>query len=209
MNEFIFVIITAVVAFVTTNIDDIFLLMLFFSQVNATFRPQHIVTGQYLGFAVLVGVSVLGYFGTLAVPHTWIGLLGLVPIALGIRKLLKRETKAPGTTPSVASSMQAKPQAAFSSLIHPQTMSVASITIANGGDNIGIYVPLFARGSLWHLGITIIVFFLLVGLWCFLGASLGRHTTIAQVLDQYGHVLVPFILVGLGIFILVESGIFP
>lgn len=60
MYEFIVVIITAVVAFATTNLDDIFLLMLFFSQVNATFRSQHIVIGQYLGFAVLVGVSVLG-----------------------------------------------------------------------------------------------------------------------------------------------------
>ena len=209
MHEFIVVIVTAVVAFATTNIDDIFLLMLFFSQVNATFRPQHIVAGQYLGFAVLVGVSVLGYFGTLALPRIWIGLLGLVPIALGIRKLLKPETKSPETTPLVASSMQARPQAALSSLVHPQTISVASITVANGGDNIGIYVPLFARGSLWQLGITIIMFFLLVGLWCFLGASLGRHPTIAPVLDRYGHVLVPFVLIGLGIFILVESGIFP
>lgn len=209
MYEFVVVIITAVVAFATTNIDDIFLLILFFSQVNATFRPQHIVTGQYLGFAVLVGVSVLGYFGTLAIPSTWIGLLGLLPITLGIRKLLNRETESPKTIPSVASSMQARRQAALSSLFHPQTISVASITIANGGDNIGIYVPLFARGSLWHLGITIIVFFLLMGLWCFLGASLGRHPTIAHVLERSGHVLVPFILIGLGIFILVESGIFP
>ena len=209
MDEFIVVIITAVAAFATTNIDDIFLLMLFFSQVNATFRPQHIVVGQYLGFAVLVGISVLGYFGTLAIPRIWIGLLGLVPIALGIRRLLKRETESPKVTPSVASSMQTRPQTALSSLVHPQTISVASITIANGGDNIGIYVPLFARGSLWHLGITIIVFFLLVGLWCLMGASLGRHPTIAQVLDRYGHVLVPFVLIGLGIFILIESGIFP
>ena len=83
MYEYIVVIITAVVAFATTNIDDIFLLMLFFSQVNATFWPQHIVVGQYLGFAVLVEVSVLGYFGTLAIPRIWVGLLGLVPIALG------------------------------------------------------------------------------------------------------------------------------
>lgn len=209
MHELIVVIVTAVLAFATTNIDDIFLLMLFFSQVNVTFRPQHIVLGQYLGFAVLVGVSMLGYFGTLAIPRTWIGLLGLVPIALGIRKLLKPETESPETAPLVAASRQASPQPALSNLVHPQTISVASITVANGGDNIGIYVPLFARGSLWHLGITIIVFFLLVGLWCFLGASLGRHPTIAQVLGRYGHVLVPFVLIGLGIFILAESGIFP
>ena len=123
MHEFIVVIVTAVVAFATTNIDDIFLLMLFFSQVNVTFRPQHIVLGQYLGFAVLVGVSVLGYFGALAIPRTWIGLLGLLPITLGIRKLLKRETESPETTPSVASSMQARPHSALSSLVHPQTIT--------------------------------------------------------------------------------------
>jgi cadmium resistance protein CadD (predicted permease) len=60
--------ITGVAAFAATNVDDIFILMLFFSQVGGEFRNRHVVLGQYLGFATLVALSVLGSLGVLVVP---------------------------------------------------------------------------------------------------------------------------------------------
>ena len=42
------------IAFIATNIDDIIVLLLFFSQINANFRRRHIVIGQYLGFTTIV-----------------------------------------------------------------------------------------------------------------------------------------------------------
>ncbi|MEG4320077.1 MULTISPECIES: cadmium resistance transporter [unclassified Microcoleus] len=80
-----------ITSFAATNIDDIAILMLCFAQVNSSFRPRHIVAGQYLGFAALIVASWPGFFGGLIVPRAWIGLLGLVPIALGISHLLNRE----------------------------------------------------------------------------------------------------------------------
>jgi cadmium resistance protein CadD (predicted permease) len=80
-------IITGTVTFAATNIDDIFVLMLFFSQVNSRLRPRHIVAGQYLGFTALVAISLLGFLGGLVVPRAWIGLLGLAPILIGVKKL--------------------------------------------------------------------------------------------------------------------------
>lgn len=69
-------------AFVATNIDDLLLLVLLFSLTN--WRKRDIVIGQCLGFAVIIVVSSLGFFGKWIVPLKWIGLLGLVPIILGI-----------------------------------------------------------------------------------------------------------------------------
>ncbi|HEX6386837.1 MAG TPA: cadmium resistance transporter, partial [Anaerolineae bacterium] len=83
-------VITAVVTFAATNVDDILVLVMFFSQVNASFRPRHVVIGQYLGFAILVSVSLLGFLGSLVIPRPWLGLLGLAPIAIGVRKFLGR-----------------------------------------------------------------------------------------------------------------------
>src|SRR4030042_1204119 len=83
-------IITAIVTFAATNVDDLFILMLFFSQTDASFRRRHIVAGQYLGFAALVAISLLGFFGSFIFPTAWIGLLGFLPIAMGITKLLYR-----------------------------------------------------------------------------------------------------------------------
>jgi cadmium resistance protein CadD (predicted permease) len=54
--------------------------MLFFAQVNFTFRRRHIIAGQYLGFTAILVASLPGYFGSLIVPRTWIGILGLVPM---------------------------------------------------------------------------------------------------------------------------------
>ncbi|HEY9649922.1 MAG TPA: cadmium resistance transporter, partial [Coleofasciculaceae cyanobacterium] len=79
---------TGLTAFVATNIDDIIILLLFFAQVDAKFRRRHIVFGQYLGFTLLILASLPGFFGGLLVPHEWIGLLGLLPIVIGITQLV-------------------------------------------------------------------------------------------------------------------------
>ncbi|HEY9709482.1 MAG TPA: cadmium resistance transporter, partial [Oculatellaceae cyanobacterium] len=85
MSKLVGALIAGVAAFAVTNTDDIFFLTIFFSQVNATFRPWHVVVGQYLGFTVIIIISL---FGGLIVPESWVGILGLVPIAMGINRLL-------------------------------------------------------------------------------------------------------------------------
>lgn len=203
-------IIAGVTSFVATNIDDIVILMLFFAQVNATFRPRHIVAGQYLGFIVLIAASLPGFFGGLILPKAWIGLLGLVPIVIGIKQLVKGEedenqvqTVSDELNPSKASPSA---MSTIASLLAPQTYHVAAVTFANGGDNIGIYVPLFASSNLASLGVILGVFFLFVGVWCYVAYQLTRHPVVAHVLTRYGKKIVPFVLIGLGIFILIESG---
>src|SRR6476469_2184456 len=93
MSWFATAIIAGFTSFAATNIDDIIILMLFFAQVNSSFRPKHIVSGQYLGFTVLILASLPGFFGGLIVPKAWIGLLGLLPIAIGISHLVKRDNE--------------------------------------------------------------------------------------------------------------------
>jgi cadmium resistance transport/sequestration family protein len=185
-------ILTGIIAFAATNIDDIFLLMLFFSQTGEAFRNWHVVLGQYLGFAALVALSVLGSLGVLLVPEEWIGLLGLVPIFLGVRALMQLR--------SSSSEEQRKP------IESSGIWGVATVTFANGGDNIGIYVPLFASAGYARMVIIVFVFFVLVSVWCYVGYKVGGHPTVAEKIDRYGHIVVPFVLIGLGIYILLESG---
>lgn len=208
MNWIVQAVITGITAFTATNIDDIVILMLFFAQVNASFRPRHIVIGQYLGFFALIAASLPGFFGGLLVPKEWIGLLGLLPIVVGISQLLSSEPdKASIQTVSceLNSSHSNRAMSFFSSFLSPQTYSVAAVTIANGGDNIGIYVPLFANTTLAGLGVVLCVFLVLVSVWCYVAYQLTRHPTIAHLLTRYGRAVVPFVLIGLGIFILLES----
>jgi len=201
-----------ITAFVATNIDDIIILLLFFAQVDVNFRRRHIVIGQYLGFTLLILASLPGFFGGLVVPSEWIGLLGLLPIAIGLKQLVNRQedtAQVQTVTSDFEPSSARKPLVSFlSSVLSPQTYKVAAVTVANGGDNISIYIPLFAGNNLVSLGVILGVFFLMVGVWCAIAYLLTRQPTIAQVLSRYGNAVVPFVLIGLGLFILYERGTF-
>lgn len=202
-------IITGITAFVATNIDDIVILTIFFAQVNATFRPKHIILGQYLGFTVLILASLPGFLGGLIIPKAWIGLLGFLPIVIGVHQLINRDEDEPQVQTVSCELNRSKKQRSLmsllASLLTAQTYSVAAVTLANGGDNIGIYVPLFASSDLARLGILLSVFYLMIGVWCYVAYRLTRQPTVAHVLTRYGHRIVPFVLIGLGIFILLES----
>ena len=142
----------AIVAFAATNLDDIFVLTFFFAQKNL--QIWRVVLGQYLGIAGLILVSLAGFFASLIIPYKWIGLLGLIPIGIGIRNLiaLKEEQAEKIGVKRVESSL-----------------TVAAITFANGGDNIAIYTPLFASSTWATLTITLITFLVMIALWCVAG----------------------------------------
>lgn len=209
MNWLARAITAAIASFAATNIDDIVILMLFFAQVNSTFRPRHIVIGQYLGFTALIIASLPGFFGGLIVCKAWIGLLGLLPIAIGISHLVNRdldeqevqtvsgEFKGTKTNSSLLSKL--------TSFLNPQIFNIAAVTIANGGDNIGIYLPLFASSNLPSLAVILSVFFVLIGVWCYVAYLLITHPFISRTLTRYAKVVVPFVLIALGLFIIIES----
>lgn len=186
---------TALLAFVATNIDDIFILTLFFAETGRRFSRWQVVLGQYVGFAALVALSLAGYFARFVAPEEWIGLLGILPIVIGLKKLLEvRSGK--------------REEAQIEKPAARGVLTVAAVTFANGGDNLGIYTPLFASSNFFELVITLAIFFVLVAVWCALGYFLGRHPAVSVVLEKYGHLIVPFVLIGLGIYIMVESGTF-
>lgn len=181
------IVVRAIIAFAATNIDDILILTLFFGQKNL--KSSRIVLGQYLGVGSLFAVSLLGFFARFIIPPSLIGLLGVAPIAIGVKKLVDLRRQQPDTNQATAGS----------------AMTVAAVTFANGGDNIAVYVPLFANSDRMAAFITIAVFVVMIGLWCVFGYYIGNHRLVRLAIDKYGHLLVPFILIALGIYIILSS----
>jgi cadmium resistance transport/sequestration family protein len=200
--DFLPTVFAAIAAFAASNIDDIFLLMFYFSQSNQGFTKRHIILGQYLGIGLLVLLSLLGYFGAMLIPKEWIGLLGILPIILGIRQLLSKKEAEEIESLEGLSNQRA---GLVSAILSPQTYAIALVTFANGGDNISIYIPLFAAQTLFGLGLIILTFALMLALWLYLGYSLGNAPVVMKLVKKYGHIAVPFVLIGLGIFILYEN----
>ncbi len=211
MNVILGAVISGVAAFAATNLDDLFLLMLYFSRANNNpQREGRIIMGQYLGFSVLVFVSVLGYLGSLLIPRQYVGLLGILPILLGIRELLSlRQTDEQDEPQDEADAQAPAPRTVFQSRLlkwlNPQTASIAAVTVANGSDNLAVYTPLFAAGGVTQMVIIIAVLLLMVRAWCFMADWLAENPVTAGPLRRYGRLLMPIVLIGIGLTILVES----
>jgi len=192
--------------------------MLFFSQVNKDIKVKHIVIGQYLGIGALTAISIAGALGISIIPQEYVGLLGLVPIYLGIKEYIeyKKEIKnnveeevqdaEENIQEQVFLNQENKTLVSIRKFISPSILKVAGVTIANGGDNIGIYIPLFSSMKLYSILITVIVFLLLTGVWCFIGFKLAEHPFVNKNIEKYKHIFVPIIFVVLGVFIILESG---
>ncbi|AFZ02400.1 cadmium resistance transporter [Calothrix sp. PCC 6303] len=197
---------SAITAFIGTNLDDIMVLILFFAREDSRTRKQHIVIGQYLGFTILVIASLPGFFGGLVIKRPIIGLLGFLPIIMGIYKLFKEDNEEEEIQ-LVNENVNSKINF-FGNLINPQVYTVAAVTVANGADNISIYLSLFASSNWQKLVITLAVFYVMVGIWCGLGYYLTRYRFVGSVFSRYGQILTPLVLIGLGIYILFDSGTF-
>jgi cadmium resistance protein CadD (predicted permease) len=174
-------------AFVSTNIDDLLLLVGFFS--DRSFSRSHIFAGQILGMAIIVAISLAAASAALAISPQRVGLLGLAPIVIGMGKLLRLgKTEEEGQPTAVG------------------VLQVATFTIVNGGDNIAAYTPIFATQGSREMSATLVIFGVLTLVWCVAALWLVRHTALGKPLRRYGHILLPFILIGLGGLILYRTG---
>jgi cadmium resistance protein CadD (predicted permease) len=198
------------VAFATTFDDNLYLTA-FFGKINRTFRARHIILGEFLGFTALVLASLPGFFGGLIVPETWIGLLGFLPIAIGCSNLINQESAEALTVQTVSVNLnshekyQPHNKSILATIRDPQTYRVSAVTIANGGNNIGIYVPLFASSNLPSLSVILCVCYAAIGLWCFFSYHMTRNPLITPIVTRYGRKIFPFILIWLGLSILIKN----
>ena len=183
----------AAVLFATTNIDDLVVLLAFFA--DRRFSPRQVVAGQFLGITTLVGTSLLLAAAALALPAAWVGLLGVLPILLGVRKLLQLRADREGEDEPTASPQRGR----------SDVLAVAGVTVANGGDNLGVYTPVFAVLEPGELLTTVLVFAAMTATWCAAGYALVAAPLIGGRIRRLGHVLLPFVLMAVGLLVLLHA----
>ncbi|MBC6463052.1 cadmium resistance transporter [Actinomadura sp. HBU206391] len=187
---------SAAAVFAGTNVDDLIVLTVLFLSARAGGRPRpwQIWAGQHAGIAVLVAVSVIAALGLTIMPDDWVGLLGVVPFALGVKGLVaavRARRDGEDAAPMVATGI----------------LSVAGVTIANGADNVSVYTPMFRTIGTPATIVTVAVFAAGVGLWCAAGSWLGSHKKIIEIVRRYGQWIVPGVFMLIGIVIVAESGV--
>lgn len=188
----------AVGLFAVTNVDDVIVLSLFFAKgAGATGTTAKITAGQYIGFGAILLVSVLVALGADAfLPEAAVAYLGLIPLLLGMNAAWRAwrtrgqddDDDDPGRAVSV--------------------LTVAAVTFANGGDNIGVYVPVFLTVGVAGISAYVLVFLALVAVLVLLARFVATRRPIAELLERWESVLFPAVLIVLGVVILLEGGAF-
>jgi cadmium resistance protein CadD (predicted permease) len=180
----------AIVTFIVTNIDDLLLLTLYFA--DSRYKTKSVVAGQYAGILVLIGVSMLGLLLGRILDPPFVSMLGLLPMYIGISALFS--FRKGDEDANEDKSDQQKESFQF--------VSVALVTIANGGDNIGVYAPLFATIPIHFIYLYVLLFLVLTGVWCMLGYWSVKHPAVKKLFSNYGKMILPVFLIVLGLFIL-------
>ena len=176
------ILLAGVAMFAATNIDGLFLTAALLA--DRSFRARDVIIGTYAGIAALYAASAAGSLVSLIAPPAVIALLGLVPIAIGVRQLTKKQ--ASDSVPVKQGGIGA----------------VAALNVAMGADNIGVYTPVFAASPAADIVAYGAIFAVLTGLWCYAAYRLVNHPSIGAPVRRYAPRLVPFVLIGLGLWIL-------
>ncbi|WP_420703471.1 CadD family cadmium resistance transporter [Enterococcus faecalis] len=132
------------------------------------------------------------------IPQDWIiGLLGLIPIYLGIRvAFVGEEEEEEGEVVEKLGSRGT----------NRLFWTVSLITIASGGDNLGIYIPFFTSLSFSEIVTSLIVFAISVAVLCYISYKFAKISFVSETLEKYERIIVPIVFIGLGIFIMIENG---
>lgn len=190
----------AIGLFLATNIDDIIVLSLFFARgAGQRGTTTRILAGHYLGFVGILGAAVLVSLGAGAfLPPEVIPYFGLIPLALGLWAAWQAWRRRHDDDDDEAK-IEGKKVAVW---------AVAGVTFANGGDNIGVYVPVFLNVGPAAVVAYCVVFLALVAVLVIVAKFIATRRPIAEILERWEHVLFPLVLIGLGVFILISGGAF-
>lgn len=192
-------IVTSIILYSGTAVDLLIILMLFFAKRKSRKDIINIYLGQFLGSVSLIFLSLIFAFVLNYIPSKEIlGLLGLIPIFLGLKVLLLGDSDGE----AIAKDGLRKDNKNLIFL-------VAMITFAScGADNIGVFVPYFITLNLANLIVTLLTFLVMIYLLVFSAQKLAQVPSVGETLEKYSRWFIAVVYLGLGMYILIENNIF-
>lgn len=182
----------ALAAFVSTNLDNLFLLVGFLA--GSKGRSLRVHFGFVLAIFVILLIGVAAAGAADFVPAHYAGWLGVVPLAMGILGLIRllRNRGEVHTESSVEAASG--------------ILAVTLVTLANAGDSFAVFVPLFADSENFFVALIVMTGLGAALLWCGLAAWLVEHEALGRFLRRFGPRLLPFLLIGIGVYVLINTG---
>lgn len=183
----------SVAGFLATNGDNLMILLAFLA--DRAFRARQVVAGYALAMAGLLALSLVSASLGHVIPVEYLGLLGFIPLFLGLRKLyelIRRRDEADEAPPHASAGRS-------------NVLTVAGFELAGGSDTVAVFAPLLAESKPWPMITLCATFAAMTAIWCWLAVWICHHPTLGGHVRRYARFAVPFLMIGLGLYILYDT----
>jgi cadmium resistance protein CadD (predicted permease) len=189
MDPLLLIIALTAVTFVTTNLDNLGMLIILIAE--ESYSAREVIWGYLLSALIVFAAAWLVAEAVELAPDQHLGYLGFIPIALGVYRAWELTRGPPGNIRIRASSSG--------------LAAVTLLMLAQSGDTLAVYVSLFADTSESLELVMLITFSVCAALWIALARWLASHRLIAEPLERWGRYLLPVLLIVIGVLILLDT----
>lgn len=189
-------IITAVITYLATSIDEIPVLFMLYMDTHNKGKAKTITFAYYIGTFLLAAVGLLGAYGLILLPAKWaVGLIGLFPIVIGIKTWVSGDDDEDEAIEKAEK---------YNTL----WLKVLVITFALGADDLGVYIPLFTTMNSRELLQILMVFAVSTAILCFVSYRLTGIDKLTTFLEKRERIIVSVIFIAIGIYVMAECRTF-
>lgn len=194
------VIVASIITFVSTEIDDLLLLFVLFSRTKTKQEKAGVIIGKFVALALVS--CCCGFFAVYIsrIDSKYIGLLGIVPIVIGIKVAVKKRDD------EVQELESKETDDNKSKSIFALILETIIISLASSGDNVAVYIPFFSSLRGWDFFVAGIVFALMQTVWCVISLRVVNTSVVQNIIDRWYRIIIPVLFILLGGYILIKCG---
>lgn len=191
MREIVLMAGVSAAAFVSTNVDNLFLLMALLG--GSPRRARAVAVGYAAALAVVLAVCVAGSWAFELAANAWLRYLGLVPLGLGLWRL--RQLLGRGS-PSVAGAPPPRAAGVGASF---------GLMLGNSGDSLAVFASLLGETEGGLIPVAVVTILGMALLWVAAARGMVSHPALAPPLQRLERWGVPLLLVAVGLYILLDT----
>ena len=194
MNSIIAIIPIAAGAYVATNLDNFILLVALLARYRN--HSSKVVAGFFVSVLILAFAGL--WIGKAAdiVPVEYLGLLGFVPISIGVVELVQLRRSKSKETMTKEISVDGEQKVFVTTL---------SSQLGNGADTVIIFGVLFIDSVPSADFLTILTLAAMAVIFVGAGIYAVRHPALSEWIDRYAYRIMPFVLIIVGVYIVANT----
>ena len=199
---------SAILSFLSTNVDDLILLMILSGQAGINkVKKRHIWAGQYLAIGSITALGMIGALALGLLPdgfEAYLRYMGILPILIAAWHILQifLQNREKHRT-QLHARLKKAPNHTENTVGKVGIAQVFFLLFSAGVDNAGVYIPVFSKMNTVGRLTALAVFFVLTGALCWFAMKLANNKVFETAMKKYETVLVPIVLALIGLAMLV------